>query len=140
MRSAIIGALALFSSVDGPQPLAALERTPRPATLAFGEGGPDAVALSAALVSTIGCGESGWCAELRLVRRRAAGDGRAGRAADGGRRLRDAAFGARRGAGGGRQVAAEPTGTSETLRAARARAAAAVAKTGPSRARARPFC
>ena len=65
MRSAIIGALALFSSVDGPQPLAALERTPRPATLAFGEGGPDAVALSAALVSTIGCGESGWCAELR---------------------------------------------------------------------------
>ena len=82
MRSAIIGALALFSSVDGPQPLAALERTPRPATLAFGEGGPDAVALSAALVSTIGCGESGWCAELRLVRRRAAGDGLAGRAAD----------------------------------------------------------
>ena len=65
MRSAIIGALALFSSVDGPQPLAALERTPRPATLAFGEGGPDAVALSAVLVSSIGCGESGWCAELR---------------------------------------------------------------------------
>ena len=27
--------LALFSSVDGPQPLAALERTPRPATLAI---------------------------------------------------------------------------------------------------------
>ena len=57
--------LALFSSVDGPQLLAALEHTPRPTTLAFGEGGPDAVALSAALVSTIGCGESGWCAELR---------------------------------------------------------------------------
>ena len=65
MRSAIIGALALFSSVDGPQPLAALERTPRPATLAFGEGGPDAVTLSAALVSSIGCGKSDWCAELR---------------------------------------------------------------------------
>ena len=65
MRSAIIGALALFSFVDGPQPLAALERTPQPTKLAFGEGGPDAVALSAALVSSIGCGESGWCAELR---------------------------------------------------------------------------
>ena len=35
MRSAIIGALALLSSVDRPQPLAALERTPRPATLAI---------------------------------------------------------------------------------------------------------
>jgi len=66
------------------------------------------------------------------------GDGRAGRAADGGRRGRDAAFGARRGAGGGRQAAAEPAGTSETLRAARARAAAAVAKTGPNRPSPRP--
>ena len=50
--------------VDAPTPLAALETTPRPTRLVFGDGGPDAVALTVDLVSTIGCGESAWCAEL----------------------------------------------------------------------------
>ena len=59
--------------VDAPTPLAALETTPRPTRLVFGDGGPDAVALTVDLVSTIGCGESAWCAELLPLHFAAAG-------------------------------------------------------------------
>ena len=54
--------LVLCSAAD--KPLAALERTPPPRRLTFGAAAPAAVALSRALMGTIGCGERGWCAEL----------------------------------------------------------------------------